>query len=233
MSKCKFFCLSLATAASLGTLYFVLQAHSPAPCELLTTERLTAFLTNLRAQQIIKFAILILFAVNIISLWLVVRPPKNKQRNLICIFFFLAIFTSLSIVFGLPSSADGRVIINRDSRRIVDLQQVQTALDQFFDNHGSYPLVTASHPVERWQKLNEFLSPSFIPTLPNDPCNSVDHDYQYDYKVNAILTVYVLKAILEDPMNPVLAKDLDGSFFDVWCGKNGKELEYCIRGKSY
>lgn len=85
----------------------------------------------------------------------------------------------------------------RDTRRMADLGQLQTALELYFDTVGSYPSYSSSivNP-----DLNP-LKPSYISTLPADPVYTGDQGYRYCNSGSD----YILLAYKENPAG--------------WCGR--------------
>ena len=120
---------------------------------------------------------------------------------------------------------------SRDARRISDTQQVQLALEFYFNEFGTYPQVSGESPSERWQELDILIPEEYIAVLPTDPCGSTFSERQYDYKNSPDSTSYVIKAVLEDQYHPALKSDFnnesDGEIFGIWCGEEGNEREYC------
>lgn len=99
-----------------------------------------------------------------------------------------------SIVLTSVNSARAKA---RDARRAADIRQVRTALEFYYDDHGSYPVAGTWFGGQGncWGTVtNDWvpgLAPQYIPTLPLDPrptnCGSV---YLYgsngtDYKLIA------------------------------------------------
>lgn len=81
---------------------------------------------------------------------------------------------------------------SRDTRRVADLKQIQTAAEMYFDeeNQSVYPGTEnfgyRSDSATNWSNLAGWVDPttsvkfsSFIPSLPKDPKNSGNYKYGY------------------------------------------------------
>ncbi len=98
----------------------------------------------------------------------------------------------------------------RDSQRVRDLNQIQLALEQYFDKE----------PQHRYPISLDALVPKYISELPRDPSSS----QAYRYAVDSTGLRYNLAAALEDLQSPSLAHDLDG----VQHGINCDDPVYCV-----
>lgn len=109
----------------------------------------------------------------------------------------IAILASIVLIGLGPTQRGGR-----DARRLVDLRQVQTGLELYFQRNGVYPNTTS------WATLTATLTDAGIgvTNVPNDPRPS----QSYLYAPNAAQNGYLLGALLEDTNNSSLAADVDG-----------------------
>jgi len=102
----------------------------------------------------------------------------------------------------------------RDARREADFNTIQLALEEYANDHGTYPQGTCAYlsgwcvssNAAQWSALQTMLAP-YITTLPKDPINSVGNPwsantYSYAYAANSTGTNYDLIANLEDTANP-------------------------------
>ena len=106
----------------------------------------------------------------------------------------------------------------RDARRISDLRQVQNGLELYYSKNGSYP-----QNISDWPGLVTALTGAGIgiSNVPSDPTNNSTYYYRY----GSDGTSYVLGAQLEDPNNPRLDDDVDGTVLNINCN----DPVYCIR----
>jgi len=106
-----------------------------------------------------------------------------------------------------------------DSRRLSDLQKVQSYLELYYNQGRAYPNAST------WDELNTELSGAGlgITSIPNDPLSS----QSYYYGVDDDFQSYVLGAMLSDPSSSLLTEtaDIDESTFGVDC----TDPIYCIR----
>src|SRR3989338_11364149 len=63
----------------------------------------------------------------------------------------------------------------RDAKRIADVNQVRTALELYYDDNSSYPLMGT------YAGLGALLVPKYLTLLPVDPLNAGVHIYNYAY----------------------------------------------------
>jgi prepilin-type N-terminal cleavage/methylation domain-containing protein len=137
---------------------------------------------------------------------------KNKGFTLIELLVVIAIIGILSsVVIASMNSARRK---SRDARRISDISNIKTALEMYYDSEQSYPAGLA---------VLDDAAAVYIPKLPQDPTLAVDYTYvptgngTDPYACDAGLTpadpctTYLLGAILEDPTNPALDGDADGT----------------------
>src|SRR3989344_7234857 len=63
----------------------------------------------------------------------------------------------------------------RDAKRIVDISQVRTAVELYFDDTGQYPQVAT------FAGLGALITPKYVTNLPIDPLNNGNYTYNYAY----------------------------------------------------
>lgn len=117
----------------------------------------------------------------------------------------------------------------RDSRRISDLRETQSAIELYYSKCGYYPGGVAdpdcpsNHTdVTDWDGLADSITGSNlgVSRLPNDP--SANREYVYGSSDGS---TYVLGASLEDTNNNVLKDDIDGNPEGVDC----EDPVYCVQ----
>jgi len=134
------------------------------------------------------------------------RRKGEKGFTLIELLVVIAIIGILAtIVLVSLSTAREKA---RDTRRIGDLRQVSMALEMYYDDESTYPVLAVCGDVP------SALVPTYMGSVPADPGT-----YAYSYLGSA--TDYVLKAQLE---NAVPA----GSYVGTDCACNVATY-YCIR----
>lgn len=113
----------------------------------------------------------------------------KRAFTLVEILVVLAILATMVVV---PSIAYSNVSRNaRDTRRMQDIDKVSAALQQYRSQVGTYPLAA------NYDGLAEFLIPSYLSQLPEDPqgANAPDGGYKYEPAVDG--TSFNLYAVLE------------------------------------
>ena len=129
-----------------------------------------------------------------------VMPNGRQGFTLIELLVVIAIIGILSsVVLASLNSARKKA---RDARRLVDIKQVQTALDLYFDANSKYPAGGYS------DLSSSLVSENFIPALPSDPLAG-GQAYQYCADSATDATTYNLAATLEESSNPALNSDAD------------------------
>lgn len=146
---------------------------------------------------------------------------KNKRGfTLIELLVVIAIIGLLaSIVLVSLNSARRK---GRDSRRVADIQQIQTAIELYFDSMGSYP-ATGIAALETALEGNNCGSAPCIAEVPEDPLAVA---YTYVYSAGPPID-YLLRAQLEENVTTgPLANDLDGTVLTTDCSDTNRY--YCV-----
>ncbi len=63
----------------------------------------------------------------------------------------------------------------RDAKRIVDINQVRTATELYFDDNGQYPQITT------FAALGVLYVPKYLTQMPVDPLNTGNYSYNYAF----------------------------------------------------
>lgn len=93
----------------------------------------------------------------------------------------------------------------RDTQRVADVKQFQTALEMYFDSHAGYPATyDAGSPTTTG--LPALATAGYLPAVPNDPLS-----VPYDYCASDDGTKYHLGTTLEDSANTALSTDIDNA----------------------
>ena len=169
----------------------------------------------------------------------------KRGFTLIELLIVIAIIGVLSsIVLASLNNARSRA---RDTKRIMEFKQIQTALELFYNQYGQYP-VTAGAPTwdEHWRFFSTCLetgvgcgiaTPGFQPLMSkvpqdphDDPATLSDSDPTYYYAWPAGCSdgrSYRLAVYLENN-NFILQSDLDGSFYSNNNGCEDSNKGYCV-----
>lgn len=125
---------------------------------------------------------------------------SNKERGftLIELLVVIAIIGLLSSV--ILASLNGARKKGRDARRSADLKETQLALELYYSNNGSYPVLTVVNTTQSGfaTALAALTTEGDIPTIPSDPNAGF-----YAYKTTAGGTFYCLGATMETTPLPI------------------------------
>ncbi|MFH0852640.1 MAG: type II secretion system protein [bacterium] len=148
--------------------------------------------------------------------------------------------------FAVLSSARAK---SRDARRIMDLKQITTALEFFYNKYTRYPITAGQTYWDgHWMNFQTCLQTgsgcgftitdyeTSMPKVPQDPSDSDPNSanngitYYYSYSSPACSDqAYILRAQLETN-HSVLAADSDGDYYTAGDGGcNDASRYYCIK----
>jgi len=125
---------------------------------------------------------------------------------------------------------------SRDAKRITEIDQLQTALELYFDQNGTYPPINNASTSKQpngcgqsgsWCDLETELS-SFMNPIPRDPLG-LQNDYRifYDSDSNTNYDSYGIMARLEHGANFSLTVNDGGYYLEFY--EVGIEPTYCSR----
>lgn len=144
---------------------------------------------------------------------------KSKGFTLIELLVVIAIIGILAtIVLVSLNSARQKA---RDVRRIGDVRQVALALEMYYDDNATYPVVTGCTSAN-WATMAGLVeTDGYMTKVPLDPTNTGSYVYMY----GGTATDYALKATLENTANTALDTDVDGTAITCTCD----DPIYCIQ----
>lgn len=141
-------------------------------------------------------------------------------------FTLIEILVVMAIIGSLVSLIGGNFITSRlrarDSQRQNDLQQVQRALEVYYNDHAQYPEESGGQMTDAsWgSPFTDLNGTVFMAQLPSDPRDPVTQ-YQYEVDNNANPQKYRLYARLENEESDITDLDNDGDTgdtYDISCG---------------
>lgn len=121
----------------------------------------------------------------------------------IVILGILGSFTFANVFNGLPKA--------RDAQRKNDLEQLQTALQLYYQDNNEYPALTKCESTtdDCWSTLlvkNNTNQSRYIKIIPKDPINNSDHHYYY---CSSATDKYTLVANLENVQDKEKTSDTE------------------------
>ena len=156
------------------------------------------------------------------------RTHNKKGFTLIELLVVIAIIGLLaSIVLASLNTARAKA---RDTRRIEDLTQVRTALEEYYNDNGYYPIIIDENCDNNgWNDLRSALTPKYIASLPNDP---VSGSYMYCSDKLISPQEYVLGSQMELGYSVPTSSAFRGIFWTQWGGDDvyvcSINNEYCL-----
>lgn len=85
--------------------------------------------------------------------------------ELLIVIALIGILATIIILFVNSARAKGR-----DAQRMSDIEQIRTAIELYIIDNGVAPDMFAVDKESSWNNLSALLVPTYIPTLPIDPC---------------------------------------------------------------
>ncbi|HTK33378.1 MAG TPA: type II secretion system protein [Candidatus Paceibacterota bacterium] len=162
---------------------------------------------------------------------------NNSARRGFTLVELLIVISIIAILTGIiVTSLTASKSKSRDSQRVSDINQIQLALEQYFDRCGQYPTsLDTSQGCAAGVTFG-----SYISVVPKDPSTG----NVYDYLINTNQTDYVLHALLENkniaPQQNSYSNDVLSTFLSVnsvsapsWhCyDSTSYQSDYCISTK--
>ena len=140
---------------------------------------------------------------------------KNNLKSFTLIELLIVIAIIAIIAAVIIASTGSSRISARDSRRIQDLKELQTALEFYYDDNKKYPDISTGCCIESSSEFKDALVPDYISTLPKDPTYP---DQCYFYRSSADASYYKIFAKMEESGNK--AAENDGgtlsNYFEVY-----------------
>lgn len=153
------------------------------------------------------------------------KKTKDKAFTIVELLVVIAIIAIITAI--ITSNFATAKSKSRDAKRVSDLNNIQLALEYYFDRCKTYPKPSAGNIPDLNSStgsciaLNLKLS-NFISVIPSPPSNDA-YTYAVDDTNNP--QDYVLMTVLEND-NSVLRDDIDGTVYSVDCEDTLKH--YCI-----
>lgn len=164
------------------------------------------------------------------------RPIFKRAFTLVEMLIVIAIIALLAGI--IMTSLTGSKSKSRDGKRIADINQIQSALEQYFDRCGQYPAQLNVSQGAGVCPASVTLA-TFISTIPTPPGGT------YDYAINTDKTDFVLHVTLEN-ISDYVKDGLPAATYGTggiagWtvgsgaatftCDNSASSLQYCVGTK--
>ena len=223
---------SLYIFFGLLVLVIVLKLHASDHCRVLNYSDYIKYIKTPGVAVIVSCYLMILCSVISFVSTLIAQilryRNKEKKKSVSSGLLFFSTIAVIIISLAMLSMSTASQRRSFDARRVADLRQIQIALNLYHGEFGSYPVVAGNTAYDRWEELGAVLdSAGVVASIPYDYCVSRkgSKEHQYDYKSNG--DYYLVKTLLTDAFI-ALEDDLDGEILGIWCGEEGREIEYCV-----
>lgn len=113
--------------------------------------------------------------------FVIIRSKNMRNRSgftlieLLVVVAIIGLLATLSIVALNTARAK-----SRDAKRIADIRQIATALEMYYTDNGTYPVISADSYYSSWSDFEQILKP-YMSKVPKDPDNGVYYHYYYSY----------------------------------------------------
>lgn len=151
-----------------------------------------------------EYGILSLTYLSNISINLMQINKAKKGFTLIELLIVIAIIGLLATLAIVSLTTAQRKA--RDTKRIADVKQLQNAVELYYSENTTYPVIVAA---DTWSTLGTAIT-SYITNVPIDPDNTAPSVYTYG--VNDAGTEYFIGAVLEDIAHDALNGDDDTAY---------------------
>ncbi len=126
---------------------------------------------------------------------------------------------------------------------MLDLHEIQTALELYYGVHGYYPTDSSdgqgyydSRNSANWATFSSFLTPTYISKLPLDPTNGTDDGsmtptgYASEYYYHGFAQNYILSTYLATNPSWKTGSNVYGNYFSIVGGSCSKAVDFsdCI-----
>lgn len=130
------------------------------------------------------------------------RSSRQNGFTLIELLIVVAIIGLLAtLAIVALTSAQQRA---RDTKRVADLKEIQTALELYWNDNNEYPDVPV---LSTWEDLGAELGP-YLSAMPVDPDNQEDQSYGYLVDTSTYDKYYV-RVMMEDGSHEVFSTNIN------------------------
>ena len=165
-----------------------------------------------------------------------VKESPIRGYTLIELLVVIAIISILSMVVL------GNLYVARlnahDAVRASDIRQISTALEMYYDDHGSFPINQPDNQGwynstnSSWQELRALLVPQYISEMPIDPSNGKSEGTMYptanagEYEIHTFPYDYIISTYVAMPHGWQTGSNVYGNFLSVMGGSCSKMVDF-------
>jgi type II secretion system protein G len=108
------------------------------------------------------------------------RPARSTRGfTLIELLVVIAIIGILSaVVLASLNTARAKA---RDAQRISNIKSLETAMELYYTDHGTYPEDGTANTQHAIAELASYLTPKYISTIPDDPLKGTSFQFAFQY----------------------------------------------------
>jgi len=143
---------------------------------------------------------------------------EKGAMSLVAVEVMLVATAAAVLVGGVARNIPDILTSAKDVQKVANVRQLTTALELYYLDNLSYPLVTAQAGEGFSLMLSEFSQGRYLGSLPT---NQEDYSY-HDIRGGQ---GYILRVLLKDKESPHLESDLDGYLEGIDCN----DPFYCIK----
>ena len=141
----------------------------------------------------------------------------------------LVVIAIIGILAGVVTVSVGNAQAKaRDAKKVSDISSLQTALEMYYNDTGSYRINNCSGSwIDVYDRITiELKDKGYLSSIPKSPVNGQPYYFSCPNKDN-----YRIYVNLENTNNQILNSDYDGIFYNnISYYINCKDPSYCVSG---
>ncbi len=114
------------------------------------------------------------------------KPSPTATREGFTLIELIIVVSILAVLAGVMiPRVSSRMAKSRDARRVADVRAIQSAIDSYYADTGSYPAPKKNSKFGNWDIshdgnfIRDLVNKGYLAEEPRDPINDNDHHYRY------------------------------------------------------